>query len=298
MHWVVPMISWRTCGERFWPASEEQRTRAKIPKPIYFSFLFIPLSVAMFPHVFQNWLTARSAKAFQLPIVMYPILIMILWLPCVSLGVWASAPSSGVPAGTGENQVLGVLVAQHAGPLLAGLLTAGVLAASMSFDSQIIALGTMFTEDVVVHYGRHNFDDRQIVVMTRLFIAAILLLAWFLSLFPRAIFDLGLWSFSGFTGLFPLVYAAIYWRRLSAAGAIASVLTTLATWCVLFYRSGFGQNAKYTFPEAPLHIAGSLALPPMLPVVTILAASALALVSVSLLTHPPNRQAVAKFFRD
>ena len=103
---------------------------------------------------------------------------------------------------------------------------------------------------------------------------------------------------AAFTGLFPLVYAAIYWRRLSAAGAIASVLTTLVTWSVLFYRSGFGQNAKYTFPEAPLHIAGRLAVPPMLPVVTILAASALALVTVSLLTRPPNQQAMAKFFRD
>lgn len=282
----------------FLAASEEQRTRAKIPKPIYFSFLFIPLSVAMFPHVFQNWLTARSATAFRLPIVMYPIFIMILWLPCVSLGVWASAPSSGVPAGTDENQVLGVLVAQHAGPLLAGLLTAGVLAASMSFDSQIIALGTMFTEDVVVHYGRHNFTDRQVVVMTRLFIVAILLLAWLLSLYPRAIFDLGLWSFSGFTGLFPLVYAAVYWRRLTAAGAIAGVVTTFVTWAVLFYRSGFGQNARYTFPESPLPITGQLAVPGMLPVVAILAASTLVLVTVSLLTRPPERHVLARFFRD
>jgi SSS family solute:Na+ symporter len=281
----------------FTAVSEANLTRAKIPKPIYFSFLFIPLSVATFPHVFQNWLTARSARAFKLPIVAYPILIMILWLPCVSLGVWASSPASGVPANTDENRVLAMLVSQHAGPLLAGLLTAGVLAASMSFDSQIIALGTMFTEDVVVHYrGRNGFTDRQVVVMTRLFITAILVLTYVLSLFPRAIFDLGLWSFSGFTGLFPLVFAAIYWRRLTAAGAIASVMVTFVTWGGLFYRSGFGQDPRYAFPETALAIGGGWAIPPMLPVVAILAASTLTLVVVSLVTRPPAESTLAKFF--
>lgn len=281
----------------FMAVPEVQLSRAKIPKPIYFSFLFIPLSVAMFPHVFQNWLTARSARAFKLPIIVYPILIMILWLPCVSLGVWASSPASGVPAHTDENRVLALLVTQHAGPMLAGLLTAGVLAASMSFDSQIIALGTMFTEDVVVHYRRQaGFTDRQVVVITRLFITAILIVTYVLSLFPRAIFDLGLWSFSGFTGLFPLVFAAIYWRRLTAAGAIASVTATFVTWGVLFYRSGFGQDAKYAFPEAALAIGGGWVVPPMLPVVAILAVSTLTLVSVSLVTRPPGESTLAKFF--
>lgn len=283
----------------FLQVSEVQRTRAKIPKPVYFSFLFIPLSVAMFPHVFQNWLTARNASAFKMPIILYPIFILILWLPCVSLGVWASAPNSGVPANTDENQVLATLVAQHAGPLLAGLLTAGVLAASMSFDSQIIAVGTMFTEDVVVHYAPSGrFTDGQIVIMTRLFITVILALTYLLSLFPRAIFDLGLWSFSGFTGLFPLVYAAIYWRRLTAAGAIASVVTTFGLWSVLFYRSGFGQNARYTFPEAPVRIMDGLVIPPMLPVVGILLASTVVLLVVSLLTKPPSAATLSKFFRD
>src|SRR5690606_14490899 len=66
---------------------EIQRSREKIPHAVFFSFLLIPLSVAMFPHVFQHWLTARSAEAFKLPIVMHPIFIMIVWLPCVLVGM-------------------------------------------------------------------------------------------------------------------------------------------------------------------------------------------------------------------
>ncbi len=291
--------------------SEVQRSRAKIPPPVYFSFLLIPLSVAMFPHVFQHWLTARSARTFKLPIVMHPIFIMIVWLPCVLLGVWASAPSSGIPeqlssipAELRENQVLAQLVSQYAGPVLGGLLTAGILAAIMSsLDSQFLCVGTMFTEMVTYYGGKERFSERQVVLMARLFVVAIVVVTFVLSLFPRAVFDLGLWSFSGFTGLFPLVFAAIYWRRLTATGAIASVLAMLGTWLLLFWRSGWGLNKFYSFgiaiaePQGPHDVAATTIVPPMLSVVPIFLSSAIVLVVVSLLTTPPGERTMAKFFR-
>jgi len=280
--------------------SESQLTRAKVPKPVFFSFLFIPLSVAMFPHVFQHWLTARSARAFKLPIVMHPIFIMIVWVPCVLIGAWASSPLAGLPAGIDENAVLAAMVGQLAGPVLAGLLTAGILAAIMSsLDSQFLCLGTMFTKDIVAHYGYHDrLDDRQTVRLARLFVMSMVVVTYFLSLMlPRAVFDLGLWSFSGFTGLFPLVLAAIYWRRLTLAGAAAGILATVVSWAVMFYRSDFGANPRYSFPETPIRLTGTLAIPPMHPVVGILAISAATLLVVSLLTRPPSEATLAKFFR-
>ena len=279
--------------------SEANLTRAKIPKPIFFSFLFIPLSVGMFPHVFQHWLTARSTQAFKLPIVMHPIFILIVWLPCVLIGIWASGPLSGIPADTAENTILAELVRLHAGPVLGGLLTAGILAAIMSsLDSQFLCVGTMFTKDILLHYrGERQYTDRQTVVFARVFVVAVVLLTFLLSLvLPRAVFDLGLWSFSGFTGLFPLVLAAIYWKRLTAAGAIASVVTAIGVWGILFYRSGFGQNARYGFPESPLEFPAGLVIPTMLPVVAITLASAGVLVVVSLLTRPPDSKTLARFF--
>jgi SSS family solute:Na+ symporter len=276
----------------------EQWSRSKIAKPVYFSYLLIPLSVGMFPHVFQHWLTARSSKAFRLTIVMHPILIMILWVPCVLLGVWASGPNSGIPAGTGENRVLALLVQTHAGPVLGGLLTAGILAAIMSsLDSQFLCLGTMFTEDIVVHARRRGqFSEKQVVLMARLFILAMVLVTYVLSLFPRAVFDLGIWSFSGFAGLVPLVLAAIYWRRLTAAGAVASVLATSGAWLVLFWRADWGMNKQYTFPETPIRLIGDWSIPGMLPVVTIVVVATAALLSVSLVTRPPSDQTLRRFF--
>lgn len=279
--------------------SEANLTRAKIPQPIFFSFLFIPLSVGMFPHVFQHWLTARSAQAFKLPIVMHPIFILIVWLPCVLIGIWASGPLSGIPAGTNENTVLAELVRLHAGPVLGGLLTAGILAAIMSsLDSQFLCVGTMFTEDILLHYrGQRTYTDHQTVVFARYFVVGVVLVTFLLSLvLPRAVFDLGLWSFSGFTGLFPLVLAAIYWKRLTAPGAIASVVTAIGVWGYLFYRSEFGHNARYGFPESPVELPGGLVIPTLLPVVAITLAAAVVLVLVSLVTRPPDAKTLAKFF--
>ena len=35
------------------------------------------------------------------------------------------------------------------------------------------------------------------------------------------VFDLAVWCFSGFSALFPLVFAAVYWKRATKAGAEA-----------------------------------------------------------------------------
>jgi SSS family solute:Na+ symporter len=109
-----------------------------------------------------------------------------------------------------------------------------------------------------------------------------------LSLFPPPhIFDLGVWCFSGFSGLFPLVFAALYWKRTTRIGALASVLVTVATWLILFIRdmaqkSGSGGDELLVFG--------------MMPVALIVAVSALTLMLVSLLTPPPSTATVNKFF--
>jgi SSS family solute:Na+ symporter len=270
--------------------------RAKISQTEFLSYMLIPLSVGMFPHVFQHWLTAKSASSFKLPVVAHPIFILIVWAPCVLIGVWASGSEAGVPANLDPNAVLAFLVKTRAGTVLGGFLTAGVLAAIMSsLDSQFLCLGTMFTNDVVLHYRRGKpLSDWQQVVLARGFIVAIVAIAWVLSLIdqPR-IFPLGVWCFSGFTGLFPLIAAALYWKRLTAAGAYACVLATAASWGILFWQSGFAANPNYTLD---ISLGGEVYKTH--PVAAITLCSMLAMVLVSLVTRPPSERTLAKFFRD
>jgi len=54
---------------------------------MFLTYLFIPLSVGMFPHLFQHWLTAKSARAFKLTVFAHPLCILIVWVPCVLIGI-------------------------------------------------------------------------------------------------------------------------------------------------------------------------------------------------------------------
>lgn len=264
-----------------------------IPSLVFLTYIFIPFSVAMFPHLFQHWLTARSAKAFRLAVVVHPLLMMLTWLPCVLIGIWAT--SAAMPDGSpvipptldNPNAVLPIMVRRLAPTLIGGLLVAGILAAIMSsLDSQFICLGSIFTNDIVNHYvEKDRLSDRTIVVVGRVFIVVIVAATYLLSLWAKnaSVFRLGVWCFTGFASLAPLVFAALYWKRVTKAGAYACVLVA----------AGVGMGL---FMRAELDAAQEFLVWGMMPVTVCLAASTAALVVVSLLTQPPSEATIRKFF--
>lgn len=279
-------------------------TRVEMSKMKFFTYMLIPLSVGMFPHLFQHWLTAKSARSFKLPVVAHPVFIMIVWVPCVLIGIWATSSliPDKPPLPSNPNAILPFLVKTQTGPLLGGLLTAGILAAIMSsLDSQFLCLGTIFTNDIVTHYGKKDrFSDRHQVLLARGFIVAIVMVTYLLSLLkPPSVFALGIWCFSGFAALFPLVFAAVYWRRLTIWGAYAAILAAIVSWGFFFGDAVFeaivaknpGPIRTYT---VPVSIGGETY--ETMPVATIFLCSLLAMIIVSLLTKSPSAATLEKFF--
>ena len=249
------------------------------------TYTCIPLSVGMFPHMFIHWLTAKNAASFRPTLAFYPVCIAIVWVPSVVLGVLARVdfPDLGVAA---ANSVLVRLIELHAPGVLAGLLAAGVFAAIMnSFDSQVHAAGTMFTQDIVRHYGFHDrMSERTQILVGRIFLVVILIATYLLSLVTtRSIFKLGVWCFTGFAALFPVVVAAVFWKRSTKWGAFAATATVAVLW-TWFVIHGW-KSADYT-------IAGS----GVMPVAVILLASTAAMIVGSLLSRPPDEATLAKFF--
>ena len=257
----------------------------------FLTYLFVPLSVGMFPHLFQHWMTAKDVKTFRPVVILHPFFIMLVWAPCILLGVWAtSAMLNGKPlidpANANEvRNVLATMVAKLTNPVVAGFLAVGIVSATMSLDSQFLALSSMFTHDIIANaLGENRFSDKNRIRAGRLMVVAIVATAYFLSLHaPPTIYQLGVWCFSGFSGLFPLIFAAIYWRRVTAGGAIASIVATLAVWVALFHQAKWGEDQHYLFHG-------------MLPAAAIFAASAVALIVVSLVTPPPPKEVVDRFF--
>jgi SSS family solute:Na+ symporter len=249
------------------------------------TYVCVPLSVGMFPHLFAHWLTARHARTFRYAITWFPVCIAIVWIPMVLLGILGNLDFPGLE-GPAASSILLKMIGLHAPTFLVGFLAAGVFAASMSsLDSQVLSLGTMFTHDIVRHYGFHDrMSGKQVILVGRLFIASILAVAFLLSIFTeRSIFKLGIWSFTGFASLFPVVVAALFWRRSTKWGAAASILSVVTLWIYFFTRSR--DVADYT-------VGGT----GILPVAVMLAASAIAMIVGSLLTRPPGREVVQKFF--
>ena len=249
------------------------------------SYTLIPLSVGMFPHIFMHWLTARRASTFRLTVMAYPLFVAIVWLPSVLLGVMGRVTVPGLQ-GPETNAVLVRMIELHAPGVVAGLLGAGVFAAVMSsLDSQVLSLGTMFTQDIVRHFGFHDrMSERGQVLAGRLFVVGILVVTYILSLVTRpSIFKLGVWSFTGFAALFPLIVSALFWKRATRPGAYAGALTVAAGWLYFFVRDMQGVSAGL----------GSSGL---MPVVVLLVACTVSLVSVSLMTQPPAADVMQRFF--
>lgn len=273
-------------------ASDRLAREGKVGHLQFFSYFLIPLSVGMFPHIFQHWLTARSARSFRLAVVAHPLFIMIVWVPTILIGTWAAAEIGPLSEGQNPNMILGLMVnTLIESPVLSGVLAAGALAAIMSsLDSQFMCLGTMFTNDIVVRaVGRDRLTDRQKILIGRCFIVGVVAVTYALAMWLKDtthVFDLGVWCFAGFSGLFPIVFASVYWRRTTAAGVISALLVTASIWLSLFVTDILRDKA----PGDEMLIFG------MMPVAPIFLASAITLIVVSLLTRPPTERTLGKFF--
>jgi SSS family solute:Na+ symporter len=131
---------------------------------------------------------------------------------------------------SGDDVVL-ALVQGYAPLWLTALLGAAVMAAVMASDSQILALSTMFTEDVVAFYlGATRARDALLVQTGRLFVVAVTVVAYLIALsLPQSIFDIATqYAFAGYSALTPLLVAALFWKSSTRWGALATAVWTAA----------------------------------------------------------------------
>jgi solute:Na+ symporter, SSS family len=238
------------------PATSPLLTRERISPAYFFSYTFIPLSSLAFPHIGIFCLTAKRLSHFRRTVVLYPLCMLAIWLPSVFLGLAANkatdlpsirtkvearatlatqgtslAPERRAElrgAASGDDVILR-LVEGYAPLWLASLLGAAVMAAVMASDSQILALSTMFTEDVFAFYGGQSRFGPAVQVQTgRLFIVLLTIVAYSIALTaPQSIFDIASqYAFAGYSALSPLLVAALFWKRSTKWGALAVTLWT------------------------------------------------------------------------
>lgn len=372
----------------------ELLTRSRISKGYFFSYMLIPLSSIMFPHIAIFCLTARKMGSFRKTVIFYPLCIMAIWLPAVFLGTIATSrpeiiahtaaqsqemrdwleqptamePMQGTPvaprvavilkgsqnpdaakllddvanrritedqfgqrlttlqpkipalkgelrrlANTNSDGIMLGLLTHFSPAILAGILGAAIMACVMASDSQILALSTMWSQDVFAFYGGKS--DAAQIWSARAFVVVLTAVAYVIALAVHQyanIFELAIqYAFSGYASMTPIMLACLFWKRSTKWGALASTLWVagclVANFVLQYQTLGIAPDIP-TKPPVPIWSIGdtpillrefnrvSFTSARFLLVLPMFVGSAIAMILGSLLTPPPSKEAIEKYF--
>jgi solute:Na+ symporter, SSS family len=290
------------------PKTEFLLTRDRMSERYFWSYTLIPLSSIMFPHMAIMCFAAKKVTAFKRTVILYPLAIMAIWLPCVFLGVIGTMTDPGLKNPDG---ILLHMLTDHAPAWLAGILGAGIISAVMGSDThQVLAVSTMFTKDVFAHYGgKRKYGEGGSVFFARAFIVFMTVIAYVVALItPESIFELAVrFAFSGFAAMAPVMVAALFWKRSTKYGALVSTLWVAAclalTWYLQKYSDGIapkpGQPPVLIFPVLGQLFERTIAnvtVYGFLPVVPMVLGSSVCMILGSLFSTPPSQATIERYF--
>ena len=186
--------------------------------------LAISLTVIAFPHMLVRIFAARDVNALKNACRLYPLSLVLLWVPAVMFGVWGAAVFPGLE-GRASDEIFPLLVREFLGPGLRGVALAGILAAVMStLDAQFLTLSSMLSRDLLRRRWPQLSEGRE-VAYGRVFVLAFAAVTYvFVLVRPASIFQIASFSFSGYVMLVPTLFLGLRWRKFTATGAIASIV--------------------------------------------------------------------------
>ncbi|KGX88706.1 sodium/proline symporter PutP [Pontibacillus marinus] len=127
-------------------------------------------------------------------------------------------------------------------PVIAGILLAAILSAIMStIDSQLLVSSSAVAEDFYKAILRKNASERELVWVGRISVGVIALIAILLAYNPESsVLGLVSYAWAGFGASFgPIILLSLFWKRLTAPGAIAGIIVGAAT-VVIWKQLGTG----------------------------------------------------------
>jgi sodium/proline symporter len=158
-------------------------------------------------------------------------LVANMWV--MYLGVFAGlAARVYLPEMTDVDLAYSTVVGTLMGPVIGGLIIAGIIASSMSTgDSQLMVASTEFSRNI---YGRHiNRDASETtrVWVTRFAVIAVGLIGIVFTLTSKQlVFWMVLFAWAGLGCAFgPLLFLALFWKRTTWAGAMAGIIAGTLT---------------------------------------------------------------------
>ncbi|MFB6152885.1 MAG: sodium:solute symporter [Halodesulfurarchaeum sp.] len=196
----------------------------------------IAFGVAMFPQINQRFFAADSERVLKRSFALWPVLVLLLFVPAFLLGAWAKGLGLQADIGAGQS-ILPVILAEYTPAWFAALVVAGAIAAMMSSaDSMLLSGSSYFTRDVYRPIVAESISPRREDWLGRVGVAVFALLALVASIWIEEIgafgadtvgsllVAIGDLAFGGFAQLALPVLVAIYWRGTTRRGLLAGVL--------------------------------------------------------------------------
>ena len=165
--------------------------------------------------------------------------------------------------------------------LLAGVILAGILAATMSTaDSQLLAAASSVSQNIIAPCAKKKFSVKTDMLIARITVIAISAVAIVIASAPDAsVFRIVSFAWAGFGAAFgPVVLFALFWKRTTLAGALSGMITGGAV--VFIWKYGIAK------------LGGAFAIYELLPAFL---AACIVIVVVSLLTKAPDKEIIAEF---
>ena len=197
------------------------------PQYIISTAVTIAFGVTMFPQINQRFFVAKDATVLKRSFALWPVLVLLLFVPAFLLGTWAAGLGVVVPEG---QNVVPVLLNEYTPVWFAALVVAGAMAAMMSSsDSMLLSGASYITRDLYRPLVNPDASEQREGWLARLAVAGFALLAFVGSLFrPGTLLEVGDTAFGGFAQLALPVMLALYWPRTNRQGMFAGIVGSQA----------------------------------------------------------------------
>lgn len=187
------------------------------------------------PHIVTRFMALRSPSEAKSARRTGTVWVAICYLGAIFTALVATVyfgqKSASVTDQTGFETVFLDLARIMFHPLIAGIVLTAVLAAIMStMSSQLLITSSALIEDLYRIFNK-NPNHTTLLVLSRAMVIAVALVGMALAINPSdTILGLVGFAWAGFGAAFgPVVVASLYWKRLTAPGAIAGMIVGAVT---------------------------------------------------------------------
>ncbi len=189
------------------------------------------------PHILLRFMAIEDEKKLVLSRRIASVWVVIamtasIVIGMVGLGMTKAGALEFLSGSSSETLIVRVanLIAQHGvlAAILAGLILAGILAATMSTaDSQMLAAASSVSQNILQEFGHMKLTEKQSLFAARLTIICISVVGVVLARDPNSsVFGIVSFAWAGFGGSFgAVVLCSLFWKRCNWQGALAGMLT-------------------------------------------------------------------------